>query len=338
MQGYRNYHQNWKSHLINLPTVNELPDWQGKNDFACLIIPIFSFTDSTEFIESYVAKASAWVLKTWKKNSDMKEYDIPCYIYVERNIAAAALPILHANKVPESNIKVVDYDQTEWLAKCLQPVFDKDLEQYEYVIISDVDMFCLKSDSGRKLQIIQKMLHHKPEGFGCKVFNHKLPIYWMPNMKYLYEHRYGRPFEGDLFEKWMTVVEALVGKPVRQSINRNNMWTWTGAMAFKQGTFTDKEWLETACKTLGDDEGVAYAWSKLSETNEIWDFGRSLGIEVFVDITSYLHRNFSLKNQRLNDLYYKDVQLKTLPNEIPCLLHHHASVDYRLYSDIEAFL
>ena len=265
-------HNDWKTHLNSLPIIDEFPKWQGYSDFACLIIPVFSFDGSTEYVKKYLAKSAAWSLKTWKENSDAFLLNIPCFIYVEANIADATLPILFENGVSEEHIKIVNYSNTEWLAKCLQPIFDESLETYDYIVISDLDLFALRSQKNEPLRFFENIKKHRPDGFGCKVFNDSLPTYWMPRMSQLFEYKYGKDtFKGDLVDEWCKTLESVVGNEsdLRKYIDggETDSRPWTGIMIIESGIFKDKRQIEKICKTLGEDEASIYAWSKLSEDN-----------------------------------------------------------------------
>lgn len=334
-------HHNWKVHLSNLPNVKLIPDWQGENNFACIVIPVFSFDASTKFIEEYIAKTAAWCLKTWKENSDAFLFDVPFYLYVEKEVADVAVPILTENKVPKNHIKVAEYSDTAWLAKCLQPIFEKEFRKFEYIIISDIDMFPITNDNGKKLPLVNNVKTFKPKGMGCKIFHETIPIYWMPRMKQLYEYKNGKNrFKGDLVTKWVEVISALADTDLSQHITggKNDFRPWTGCMVVETQAFRQTDWLSIASQSLGDDEAVMYAWSKVSSENKLWDLG-DMQIDCFVDMMQYVHASYAAhsdmrvrKSYKLNDIEFKDISF-----EEPCLLHHFASLDYKFYKTIGAY-
>lgn len=325
-------HHNRKYHLYNLPTLKNFPDWQGYSKFACLLIPIFSFDESTEHIENYVAKSAAWSLKTWKENSDAKLFNIPCYIYVESTIADAALPILYENGVPKDDIIVADYPDTEWLAKCLQPVFDKQFEKYEYIIISDADMFVLRggAEGKRILSMFENIKVKSPKGFGCTSINQKVPLYWIRNMKKLYESKNGKMKDG-MIDKWCEDLALMTNrKDLRKHVDGDvkDNTPWTGVMVIHNKTFTDIEWLKVACNKFGDDEAVIYTWIKFSDDNVMWKM-EDIDIKLFMFIVDYIE--CMLLQACENAGKTNDVLFETIYLEEPCLLHNFASVDWKFY-------
>ena len=329
-------HSKFKFHLHNLPVVKCIPKWQGYGDFACLVIPIFSYNKSTKFIEHYIAKTAAWALKTWKENSDAHLFNIPCYIYVEENVADVTLSILKENQVPACNIKVVEYANTEWLAKCLQPIFDPDFQQYEYIVIADLDMFALKSRDGEKLRFFESVRQSKPIGFGCKTFTEQLPTYWTPNIVDFQKYKYNRIIdEKDMIDVWCKTVQSLLnGKSVRKHFDKGHEDNrpWTGIMVAQSDAFKNKTWLEKACHTLPDDESVMYAWSKISEKNRIWDL-EEINIDVFVDLIAYIYNAYGIA--AVEDSY-NEVRFEFMSHRDACLLHHFGSLDYKFYDIIDA--
>lgn len=325
-------HHDWKSHLRNLPTIETTHDWQGQGDFACLVIPVFSFDNSIKFIEDYIAKAAAWSLATWKENADTRKFNVPCYMYVEAEIADAAVPILKENGVPDNHILIREYTDTAWLAKCLQPIFDESLK-YQYIVISDIDMFALKCAKGSRLPIFERIKRQQPTGFGCKTFNEYIPLYWMLRLAELYKYKNGKELQRELIDVWCDALNILAGRDdLRQYVDGGVQDTrpWTGVMVSHRDAFSDKEWLSEACNTFGDDEAVIYCYDKASESNLVWDI-IDFGIPTYTDILQYIEQAFSergwewhLKNK--NGLEFKDIHVKDA-----CLLHHFASVDHKFY-------
>ena len=329
----------WKAHLSNLPIPQDFPKWQSSGDFACLVLPIFSFTQSTEYIERYIAKSAAWSLKTWKENSDARLFNIPCYLYVEAEVADAAIPILIDNGVPKDHILVADYKNTAWLSKCLQPIFDESqLGSYEYIVISDVDMFALRGSKDERLPIFEYIKRFKPTGVGCKVIHEYIPFYWMTNLQHLNEYE-GNALEAPLIDVWCETLNAVAGRDdLRQYVDGGSQddRPWTGVMVIHSDSVKDKAWLEQACKRLGDDESAIYAWSKQSESNYMWDIG-GFGIPTYTDIFGYLNVAFAecgweWSESNKNGLEFKDIYTKDA-----CLMHHFASVDYKFYKTLGVY-
>ena len=325
-------HHNWKLHLENLPTISEFPDWQGDSEFACLLVPIFSYTGSTEYIERYIAKSAAWSMLTWMLNADVNLMNIPCFFYVEGNIADATIPILRENGVTDKHIKVVDYPNTEWLSKCLQPIFDKSLEKYNYITISDSDLFAMRGSVGQPLNFFESIRRSMPSGFGCRLFNDKIPYYWMPYLKSVTEYR-GDTFDGDIIDQWCRTVERLSGyENIRQYAYdvAEPARPWTGIMSIESGCIHDKAWLERTCKVLGHDEGAIYAWSKKYGSGLLWDV-HDIGVPILVDIIEYMVKAFHL---HLQSNQINDVQFENIYYPDPCLMHNFASMDYKFYRSL----
>ena len=334
MKNYQAHH-GWKTHLHNLPNIEDFPQYQGYSNFACLLIPIFTFDKSTEYIENYIAKTAAWSLKTWIENSDASLFNIPCYLYVESSIADTALPILRKNGVPQDNIIISEYLDTAWLAKCLQPVFDVRLEKYEYIIISDIDMFALRGEGGENLQMFENIRRHKPLGFGCRVFHETLPIYWMPHMQELVEYTHGE-FHGNLIDIWCEHLESITGRnDLRQHVDggQPDDRPWTGVMVIPHGTFRDKDWFSKVCKTFGDDEVSVYVWLKQSESHQMWDV-ESINIARFTDIIDYINICFEIHGLRAAEGGLNSLEFRNICFPDACLLHHFASPDNKFYQAI----
>ena len=323
------YHHKWKWHLGMLPRVEDFPNWQGTSEFACLLIPVFSFDESVEHIESYVAKAAAWSLKTWKENSDASLFNIPCFIYVEDSISDAAMPILKDYGVPSESIIVSEYGNTERLAKCLQPVFDKRLEKYEYLIISDVDIFAIKGPENVRLPFFENVRSSRPSGFGCKVPISKIPHYWIPHFKNLAKYK-NIEIHGDLVDAWFQAMEDLTG---RNDLRRyydggeGSRRPWTAVMAIHKDTFNEssKQLIEQASRVFGDDEAVTYTWMCSQEESHVWDLD-DINIEIFADLVFYINSAYSqtFKKSNIDDVVFEDIYY-----DQPFLLHHFASHDFK---------
>lgn len=318
-------HHDRKHHLRNLPDVESMESWvdSGSKD-ACVVIPVFSslsVEESKANIEGYIAKSAAWALKTWRENSDAKALDIPCYIYLERDIAGVALPILYDNGISASDLIISDYDNTIWLSKCLQPVFDYRLAEYDYLIISDVDMFVVKSDDGEKLPIFSNLYNEKPSGFGCRVRNIPIPTYWMNHRKQMTENVLDIDDKESIIQEWCELMEGFTGiSDFQQRIDWDisDEVPWAAIMIVQPDTFGDKVWLENACKTFCDDESSIYAWTKLSGENNMWDIDE-INVNLFTDFITF----------------YTTYHVGT-PIDEPCLLHHYTSHDFRFMNIIGA--
>ena len=247
---------------------------------------------------------------------------------MESTIATAAIKILKAHGVPDDNIMVADFLNTERLAKCLQPVFDKKLEEYEYIVISDVDMFVVKGEKGDNLQFFEKLMVNRPKGFISKIHHEMIPTYWMAH----YDKTKWKD-NGKLIEKWINSVVALSGNSEIR-YNFDNEITddrpWTGTMAISKGLFSDKKWFEKACKLLGDDEAVTYIWSKVSESNKLFNI-TDIGVVLFRDLMEYVGKcyEYCMETHDINEIVFENIYF----NE-PCLLHHYASLDYKFYKTI----
>ena len=332
MQRRKKHHHDWKYHLSNLPDIDDFPDWQGSGKFACLLIPIFSFDESGEHILNYVAKASAWALKTWKENTDAHLFNIPCYIYVESTIAGFAIPILRENNIPDDHIIVADYTNTERLAKCLQPIFDESLEDYEYIVIADVDIFAVKSedDYPKKLPFFENIRNDRPDGIGCKICNDKTPYYWIPHFANLAKYK-ERPVHGDIVDAWFRQLSDLTSRnDLRKYYDggETNKRPWTAVMVINNKNAFDaksKKFLEKSAKILGDDEAVLYSLMYSKEKNEFWDLDE-IKITLFMDFIDYIHAAYDklLKETNINDVVFEHVFV-----DKPFLIHHYASYDYK---------
>ena len=329
MQVRKTHHHKWKSHLARLPRVDDFPAWQGTSKFACMTVPIFSFDESTQHIESYVAKAAAWSLKSWRENSDARLFNIPCFIYVENRIAHSAIPILVENGVPYDAIMTADYDHTERLAKCLQPIFDDRLKEYEYVMMTDVDMFAVKGENGKSLPFFENIKRHAPTGFGCKVLRKGIPQYWIPNFANLAKYK-NREVGEDETDAWFQVMGELTGRTdLRQFYDGGlpAVRPWTGIMVAHRDAFDagSRTLIETAACTLGDDEAVMLAWIYSREQSQVWDMGE-INIQVFLDLSNYI--NYAYRHTGSNT--DKDnVVFEHIYCTEPFLLHHFASHDYK---------
>ena len=327
-------HHSRKMHLANLPKISDFPDWQGDGKEIALVIPVFSFTEDATHVKSYIAKAAAWSLYTWKLNSDLKKYKAQCFIYVESGpVARAALPILRKYGVTESNIKVAPYDKTAWLGKCVQPIFEKDFSDFEYVCISDIDLFAAAGRDGEPLEFCDKILAAQPKGFGCRVLHESTPGYWIPHIRQLYEYKHNATFaEGvDVVDVWYEAFKELTGQDMRGFWGGAAMddRPWTGLMVIAKGTFSkeDKDFLSRCCMVFGDDETVIYAWLKRSVDAHMWDVG-TIDIPLFLDMLDYMQTAFRRHDAELykNWIHFDDVFYGK-----PCLVHHFYSLDYKFY-------
>ena len=326
----KDHHYDWKIHLRNLPNVSQFPSWQGSSKFACLVIPVFSFDHSTEHIESYVAKSAAWSLKTWKENSDAILFGIPCFIYLEDTIADAAYPILRENGVPDDSIRVAGYNNTERLAKCLQPIFDDSLSQYKYMLVSDTDMFVLKGQNGDRFPIVDRIRKHLPSGVGCKLYDEKIPHYWQSHFANL-SQQMGKHVEEDVTSQWFgEVSELLDGKDIRMYYDggKTHDRPWTAVMAIESNAFDEssKRFIQEASCVLGDDEAVICAWMHSSEASDVWDIQDGLDLSIYIDFYSYLWMAYQESRERYDPA---DISFQNVGLYHPILLHHYASHEFK---------
>lgn len=295
-----------KWHLYSLPALPEglLNPYRFSADaHACVVLPVFAAEVSDDWeikrscaVEDYVAKAAAWATWTWVSNSDARHYGIPIYIYVDTSIADLAVPILQENHVPETFIRVADYEGPEY-AKSLSPWFDASLSTHKWILSADVDLFVMsgrgRAPGSRSLDIFNRLASAALEGIGvAECWQRQGPIlksdvlYWIDRLFYLLpaEEIQGKDTT-DLYAVWQKRVEALIGEH-RGAVFKKKLTPFAYPFASVWAlptSFQDKDWFREACALLGDDEAILSVWH--AKGGLLWEFC-DIGVPHFYDYSS----------------------------------------------------
>lgn len=165
-----------KCFFINLPNLNGgmVPlDYPGKSKQAIVLFSLFLAdpeTSNSPF--EYYIKTACWARKSWLAYSDAIELDIPIKFYVEDIMRDRALAIFEENGIDESEIIFANIDDMNppagkhpKLAKIMASIKDERIQEYEWVLINDADVFMCKGlkEGPPRFPFFRKLTKYKQE-------------------------------------------------------------------------------------------------------------------------------------------------------------------------------
>ena len=285
-----------KAHLWRLPDYDRYGfDYPGESAEQIMIFPLFQVIHNNRIsdasLEHHIVKAGVWARRSWLKNSDARDEDIPIKFYVEEQVRNRVLRLLKKNGIGEQHVLFFDgsafegYPQTH-LGKKLAFCTDSQFSSYEWVHQVDVDCFMACRGQLTEPYPFFKFFESRTPDFGS--VDNRLTHRHNSSKSIIDFHWINWIIDGDdrqaKADEWIKRAAHLTSSKIAKKYLDDSIKPQVHgaiyhlpARHFHTNQPESLRWLAKAGKLLQDDEAVASLWAQ--NGNVLFNSSKEMGID-----------------------------------------------------------
>lgn len=286
MRGFEGMVNPDKAFCWGLPDAPPL-QYQGNAKSAILLFWLFGTDGHHSAPLNYFIKSACWARHTWLRNTDLMDHNIPIKLYVEDYVMDECYSTLLRHGVSGSDCLVFnakDLEQSDrtrsHCGKKIAYVLDDQLSDYDWVVMSDADLFWGRGMkySGR-FPFFEKLFVREPEiGMVTSWPRGESCYQWCDNV-------YTHPDLETRRLHWLNDVRRFTSPGFAEDLDSKIQVSLGGALhAFPFHEFTVNRseqclWLYDFVKTIRNDEAVFSIYQALG--NQIWGMHQEFDMPYF---------------------------------------------------------
>ena len=264
-----------KYFLDRLPEFDKVIPRQVSGGDICVVLPLYKAGNS---IDARWAKSSLWNIHSFLVNTNLRDLGWDIFVYIDEHVAVDAecmrllKPAIDAGYVKRFGFETLSTtilsEKAYRLGQCIYPVLDRQFDEYDYVFIWDLDMFCCRVENREKFDLNRLIPDHQEYSLSYFYLLEHADFY-KTGKRHLWKYKHylwegdsvGEDKEKHLY--WTSLMSDCIGKKIDPYGKRILPDLDSGIHRFCPDTITDefKDFIRYSDPILGDDEGVLVGWA-----------------------------------------------------------------------------